>query len=265
MNGVVCRLAHPAAAVIGLPLSKKVTMNPFIILLVAFGLVLSGCAAKTVPLQTNANLQVTDQTALPVPLREDQAQQSRPYLVGPFDELTISVFGIADLSAQEVQVDAAGNVSFPLVGSIPVAGKTPGEVEAELERRLTENFIRNPQVSVNLTKTVSQVITIDGQVTKPGLYPVVGKLTLMQAVATAQGTTEFAKLDDIVVFRNSGGQRYAALYNLGAIRRGVYNDPEMFAGDVVIVGDSTSRRLFRDVLAAAPLLVAPIIAILQSN
>ena len=75
-------------------------------------------------------------------------------------------------------------------------------------------------MTVNLKETVSQVITVDGQVTEPGLYPVVGRMTLMRAVATAKGLSEFAKLNDVVVFRTVKGQKLAALYDLHAIRRG---------------------------------------------
>lgn len=227
-------------------------------------LMLFGCGSPK-PLQSTPILSVVSDTALPEPTRVDQATQNRPYLVGPFDKLKIDVFGIKELSDREIQVDAGGNASFPLVGSFAAAGKTPPEIEDELERRLASNYIRDPQVTVNLEETVSQVITVDGEVKKPGLYPVVGKLSLIQAVATAGGTAEFARLDDVVVFRNSGGQRYAALYNLKAIRRGVYEDPEMFAGDIVVVGDSTARRLFRDILQATPLLTTPIIAFLQNS
>ncbi len=225
----------------------------------------AGCASKTPPLQDTPTLNVVEQAELPAPTRQDQVSASRPYLVGPFDKLKIDVFGIQEMSERLVQVDASGRISFPLVGSFEVAGLTPFEIEDELERRLAQSYVRDPQVTVNLEETVSQVITVDGQVIKPGLYPVLGRMTLMQAVATAQGTTEFAKLEDVVVFRNSGGQRYAALDNLAAIRRGYYDDPEMYAGDVVIVGESRARRMFRDILQVAPLLTAPIIAILQNN
>jgi polysaccharide biosynthesis/export protein len=234
-------------------------------MLAAASMLIVACGNKTPPLQSTATLEVVDQSALPAPTRMDQVGITRPYLVGPFDKLLIDVFGIKEMSDRKVQVDASGRVSFPLVGSFEVAGLTPSEIEAELETRLAQNFVRDPQVTVNLEETVSQVITVDGQVMKPGLYPVVGRMTLMQAVATAEGTTEFAKVDDVVVFRNSNGQRYAALYNLGAIRRGTYDDPEMYAGDVVVVGESRARRMFRDILAAAPLLTTPIIAVLQNG
>jgi polysaccharide export outer membrane protein len=57
----------------------------------------------------------------------------------------------------------------------------------------------------------------------------------------------------------------AALYNLKSIRRGVYNDPEVFANDVVVVGDSQARRLFKDALQVTPALLTPLIYILQTN
>jgi polysaccharide biosynthesis/export protein len=233
-------------------------------LIIMLALVASGCAGKTV-LGGSPNVKVSQSGELPAPERADLFEQNRPYLIGPFDKLVIDVFGIEELSRKEVQTDAGGRISFPLAGIIETAGKTPGELEDIIEERLRGEFVRDPQVTVNLKETVSQVITVDGQVKEPGLYPVVGRMTLMRAVATAKGTDEFAKLDDIVIFRTVQGQRMAALYNLKAIRRGQYNDPEVFANDVVVVGDSSARRLFKDILQIAPLLSTPIIVLLQGN
>lgn len=202
---------------------------------------------------------------LPPPERVDIVGGGRPYLIGPYDKLIIDVFGIEELSKKEVQTDASGRISFPLAGVIEASGKTPAEVERELVARLRGAYVRDPQVTVNLKETVSQVVTVDGQVREPGLYPVIGRMTLMRAVATAKGTAEFAKLDDVVIFRTVQGQPYAALYSLGAIRRGAYTDPEIFANDVVIVGDSKARRLFRDLLQVAPLLTTPLVIALQSR
>lgn len=225
---------------------------------------LAGCGSAP-PLRSTTSVTVVDQLELPPPTRADLTAQSRPYLVGPFDKLKIDVFGIKEMSDRIIQVDASGGASFPLAGSFQAAGKTPLEIADELRQRLSRNYIRDPQVTVNLEETVSQVVTVDGQVTKPGLYPVVGNMSLMQAVATAGGAAEFAKLSDVVIFRNAEGRRYAALYNLAAVRRGVYPDPQLYAGDVVVVGDNTARRVFRDILTATPLLTTPIIAYLQNN
>jgi polysaccharide biosynthesis/export protein len=222
---------------------------------------LAGCGGKTVPLTSTPTLQVVEANSMPSPSGSDLVGDTRPYLIGPFDRLSVDVYGVPELSKQ-VQTDAAGMISLPLVGQIKASNQTSAELADAIEQRLTR-FVRRPDVSVNVTESVSQVLTVEGQVMQPGLYPVVGKMSLLRAVAVAKGTTEFAKLDDVVIFRTVGGQRMAALYNLKAIRRGVYDDPEVFANDVVVVGDSPSRRLFKDILATTPLLVSPIVALIN--
>lgn len=226
---------------------------------------LGGCAYGPSGGELGATGASTVVAQLPEPGREDMIKASRPYLIGPFDQLVIDVFGIPELSKRDVTADAAGRISFPIAGVIDSAGLTPGELADEITRRLRAGFVRNPQVSVNLKETTNQVVTVDGQVKQPGVYPVIGQMTLMRAVATAKGVEEFAKLDDVVVLRTVGGQRYAGLYNLAAIRRGNYDDPQIFANDTVIVGDSKARRLFRDILTIVPLLTTPLIIALQNS
>ncbi len=236
------------------------------------GLALTGCAAssgskigKANADGTPSNVQVVANATLPPPERVDLFTQERPYLIGPFDKLTIDVFGIEEMSNKKVQADASGRISFPLVGVIEASGKTPAEVEELIEAGLRGRYVRNPQVSVNLEETVSQVITVDGEVKKPGLYPVLGRMTLMRAVATAEGTTEFAKQTEVVIFRTVGKVQMAGLYDLRGIRAGNYGDPEVFPNDVIVVGESTRRRMFKDVLSVAPLFMSPIVAIIQGG
>ena len=222
-------------------------------------LALASCGGGQTRLGGAPNLSVLAGNELPSPGRLDVTDTTSIYYVGPFDRLVIDVFGIDELSNREIQVDANGRISFPLAGVVDVIGMTPSEVEVELAKRLAAAHVRKPQVTVNLKETLSRVVTVEGQVKKPGLYPVVGKMTLMRAIATAEGTDEFSKLDDVVVFRTVEGRRYAALYDLKAIRHGAYNDPNIFAGDVVMVGEEKSRRLFKDFLASVPALVTPLV------
>ena len=226
-------------------------------------ILLAGCAGGP-PLTPGPHLTVAQPGTLPPPSAQDLVATSRPYLIGPFDELAVSVFGLPELT-QRIQVDASGTVSLPLAGTIEAGGKTAQQLAREIESRLRGRYVRDPQVTVNVAETVGRVVTVDGEVRTPGLYPVVGRMTLIRTIATAQGTTEFARLQHVVVFRTVNGQNMAALYNLDAIRRGYYEDPEIFANDVVVVGNNPARRIFRDVLTAAPLLTTPIIALLQNN
>ncbi len=199
--------------------------------------------------------------SLPEPTPADLVGVSRPYRIGPLDKLEYTVYGIQDLSG-EVQADVSGNISVPLVGVIMAAGKTPGELAAEIATGLRAQYVRNPQVTVNVKEIVSQIVTVDGEVVQPGTYPVLGDMTLMRSVASARGVSENAKLQDVVIFRTIEGQRYAGLYNLKAIRRGTYSDPAVFANDIVVVGDSKARRLFKDLIQVAPALLTPIIILL---
>lgn len=223
-------------------------------------LVLAGCATPRVA--PNGTVTQVRMDALPTPQRNDLTID-RPYYLGPLDQLAIDVVGIPEFNQRDIQVDASGRISFPLVGAIDVAGKTPVEAARLIEQGLRAQYVRNPQVSVNLKSTVSQIVTVEGEVREPGIYPVLGHMTLLRAVASAKGTTEYAKLDDVVVLRTVNGKDYAALYNLKALRQGAYEDPEIFANDVVVVGDSNSRRLFKDVLSVVPLLSTPLVLLLQ--
>ena len=231
--------------------------------MVAASLAMSSCAGRA-PLQSNSQLAVVDAVNLPPPDAEDLLTLKRSYLISAFDKISVEVFGVPELSRQ-VQADSNGRVALPLIGSLDAAGTTPDLLASRIADLLRGRYVRNPQVTVNLVETVSQVVTVDGQVREPGLYPVTGRMTLMRAIATAKGIAEFAKLNDVVVFRTVKGQRMAALYDLGAIRRGAYGDPEIFASDVVIVGDSPARRLFKDFVSVTPLLAAPIIALVQKR
>lgn len=226
-------------------------------------LALSACATPK-PLVGSPAIQVVDVAGLPPPIGTS-ADGVMPYLIGPADKLTVTVANMPELTQKEIRVDAGGHISVPLAGVIEAGGHTPAEVERAIETRLRAAYVRAPQVSINLIESNGQLVTVDGEVTEPGLYPVIGPMSLMRAVADAKGTKKFAKLDDVVVFRTVGGQKMAALYNLGAIRRGAYDDPKIYANDIVVVGESRARRLFDGFLQLAPLLTTPLILILQKS
>lgn len=223
---------------------------------------LAGCARHE-PLQSTSRLTVVEgSSALPSPNRGDLTAADRPALIGPLDTIEVDVFNIPDLS-REMQVDASGRIAMPLAGTIDARGRTAEELARTIETALRTRYVRNPEVTVNIKNSVSQVVTIDGQVVEPGLYPVTNQMTLMRVIASAKGLSEFARQDDVVILRNVGGKNMAGLYNVAAIRSGAYDDPPVFANDVIVVGDSPQRRLFRDFVSLSPILAAPLIAIVQ--
>ncbi|WP_375291181.1 polysaccharide biosynthesis/export family protein [Qipengyuania sp.] len=230
--------------------------------LAATACMLAACAGQP-PIQSAPGLTVIEgQAALPVPDRGDLVAEDRLALVGPLDTISVNVFGVPELS-REMQVDSGGRIAMPLIGAIDAGGKTAAELARDIEQQLSGRYVRDPNVTVNIISSVSQVVTVDGQVVEPGLYPVTNQMTLLRAVASARGLTEFANEDDVVILRTVKGQRVAGLYNISAIRRGLYEDPSLYANDLVVVGDSPQRRMFRDLVSLAPLLAAPVIALLQ--
>ncbi|ALC12096.1 polysaccharide export protein [Sphingopyxis sp. 113P3] len=209
---------------------------------------------------------ITAVSELPPPEASDVIRSTRLAFVGPFTELRIEVFGVPDLQ-RDIMTDGEGNFSFPLVGTVAAAGKTPLALADQIRSQLAEKYLRDPQVTVNFKAPTSasalafqsMAVSVDGEVKRSGSYPVAGRVTLMRAIALAGGLTEYAKLEDVVVFRNVGTKQYVGIYNIEAIRRGNYADPEIFPNDVVIVGDSPQRRMFKDILAATPALLSPLI------
>lgn len=226
-------------------------------------ILLGGCGGQ-LPLKSTSQLQVVNDAALPAPVRTDLVAQGRESLIGPLDTIAVDVFNVPELS-REVQVDPGGSISLPLIGTVDARGKTSVELARAIEGALRASYVRNPEVTVNVRNSVSQVVAVDGQVAEPGLYPVTNQMTLGRAIASAKGLSEFAKLDDVVILRTVNGQRMAGLYNMTAIRRGLYVDPAVYPNDVIVVGDSPARRLFKDFVSVTPLLAAPLIALIQHN
>jgi polysaccharide export outer membrane protein len=226
------------------------------------GLLLAGCASDPKFGQAKQNMVVSAAHELPPPNGADLVGSTTAYRIGPLDKLAIEVFGVPDLSGK-FQTDAAAKIAMPLIGEIDAAGETPNELAHDIAQRLKAHYVRDPQVTVNLEETTSQVFTVDGQVGQPGSYPVVGDMTLMRAVATAKGTGDYARTEDVVVFRTVDGKSMAALYNLESIRKGVYPDPKIYAHDVIFVGDSKARRMFQQFVQVAPLFTTPLILILE--
>ena len=99
----------------------------------------------------------------------------------------------------------------------------------------------------------SRRVTIEGAVKKPGVYPIRSKTTLMQFIATAEGPTEAADTDSIVVFRTIAGKRSAAKFDLDQIREGKSEDPVIEEGDVIVVNESATKAAFQNLLKAIPI------------
>ena len=180
--------------------------------------------------------------------------EARDYLIGPLDELRITVFREPDLSVEKALVDSDGKVQMPLIGSVTASGQTASQLARTIEGVFARRYLVDPRVTVSVVESSRRRVTVDGAVGKPGVYEMPGRISLIDAIALAQGTNQVAQSDRVAVIRRVNGQRVGGLFDLGRIRAGLDRDPEIIAGDQVIVGTSTIKSLYRDLLLAAPLL-----------
>jgi polysaccharide biosynthesis/export protein len=183
---------------------------------------------------------------------------NKGYKVGPLDVLDITVFKVPDLS-KTLQVSEAGTINYPLVGEVQAAGRTAREIEQNLTRTLGSRYLQNPQVTVFVKEYNSQRVTVEGAVKKPGVYPIQGGMSLLQAVAIAQGLEQTSD-DTVIVFREVNGQRAAARFDVSAIRTGGMRDPQLQSGDVVVAGTSAFKEGFNTLIKLAP--IASVFALL---
>jgi polysaccharide export outer membrane protein len=174
------------------------------------------------------------------------------YQISPLDTLKINVFQVDDLSG-EYEVDLTGHIAMPLIGNVRAVDMTTVELQTSLEARLGESYLRDPDVTVGIAKSAGSNITVDGSVNNPGIFPVNGRITLIQAIAMARGTDPSANERRVAVFRQIDGQRMAAAFDLVDIRRGEEPDPVIYRGDIIIVDGSKTRQAFQDVLRSMPL------------
>lgn len=175
------------------------------------------------------------------------------YQIAPLDTLTVHVFQVPDLSG-DYQVDLTGHIAMPLIGSVKAVDLTTAQLQKTLEDKLAVSYLKNPDVTVGISKSTGSIITVDGAVNKAGVFPVMSKITLVQAIALAGGTEESANDRRVAVFRRIGGKRMAAAFDLQDIRRGKEPDPEIYRGDIIIVDGNSAKKNYRDFLRSLPLI-----------
>jgi len=172
----------------------------------------------------------------------------KEYRIGPNDLLDVEILNV-DNAKRTVRVNAAGYVTLPLVGAIAVAGLTQQQAEEHIAGLYGEKYLQNPQVSLFIREFTTERITIDGAVAKPGIYPLVGQMTLLRVLALAGGFGQIAKRDQVMVFRQGEkGERQVATFDVGKIQAGEADDPPIRGDDLIVVQRDATRAAFTDSL-----------------
>lgn len=157
------------------------------------------------------------------------------YVIGAQDVIDISVWKEPDLS-RSVPVRPDGKISLPLLNDVQAAGLTPTQLSAQITTGL-DKFLQNPQVTVIVSGINSQRIFILGEVTRPGAYPLLPGMTVLQGLSSAGGFTPFANGKKIYVLRKVNGKQEKDFFNYKEVIDGKAPDQniELRAGDTVVV------------------------------
>jgi polysaccharide export outer membrane protein len=173
------------------------------------------------------------------------------YRIGRDDLIEITVFEVPDLGASG-RVSASGIVSLPLTGTVMAAGKTPQELEHDIEELLKKNYINDPHVTVFVREYASQPVSILGAVRLPGMYQLKGQKTLMEMLSMAQGLDQNAGKTIQVLRRSDNPDEPSQTITVGTEDLFQYGKTELNipikAGDVIHVQQAGSIFVIGEVM-----------------
>lgn len=157
------------------------------------------------------------------------------YAIGPDDTLSILVWREKDLS-MDVVVRPDGHVTLPLVSDVEAAGLTPERLRDRLQEKL-KTFIKDPNVTVIVRQVNSRKVFITGKVVKPGAYPLLTPLRVVDLIALAGGLVPMADARHIVVLRTQPEGRVALPIDFEKVSKGLllWQDVALKPGDAIVV------------------------------
>jgi polysaccharide export outer membrane protein len=158
------------------------------------------------------------------------------YVVGEADTLRINVWKQPEISQPNIVVRPDGMITVPLVGDVKVSGTTPTQIEAMLVSKL-KRFVSEPRVTVTVAEIASKTVYVTGEVARPGAYPLVGPLDVLQIIAKAGGVTPYAHRKSMFVLRRMEGGKQKLPVNYSEIFRGknAEQNINLQPGDTVVV------------------------------
>jgi len=159
----------------------------------------------------------------------------KDYVIGADDVLDVSVWKEQDLT-RTLQVRPDGKISMPLLGDVEAAGLTPSQLAQTVSDKL-KRYLTAPQVTIILTQINSQRVYVTGEVTRPGAYPVLPGMTILQAITSAGGLTQFANAKKIFLMRDENHiqTKYPFSYKEVLDGRKAEENLPVRAGDTIVV------------------------------
>ena len=171
----------------------------------------------------------------PEAFAEEAVKSMDHYKIQPGDVLAVSVWKEEDL-IQEVIVRPDGQITFPLVGEAKAAGNSIEDLRLLISERL-KKYIPDPVVTVSVRELTGNTVYVIGKVNRPGVFPIVRNVDVMQALSLAGGTSTYAALNDIKILRRENGKLTALSFKYAEVEKGKRLEQNIIlrAGDVVVV------------------------------
>jgi polysaccharide export outer membrane protein len=191
--------------------------------------------AQDAPKQVPANPALQNSDAAAKANNPTAAVADADYKIGPQDMVRIDVWKEPEIS-RTIPVRPDGKISLPLLNDVQASGLTAIQLGNSIHDGLTK-YLNSPQVTVTVTEINSRRVYITGEVNRPGALPLLPDMTVLQALSSGGGFTQFAKLKGIYVLRNEGGKQVKLPFNYKEVVRG--KNPEqnilLLPGDVIVV------------------------------
>jgi polysaccharide export outer membrane protein len=176
------------------------------------------------------------------------AVMAEEYRFAPGDILSIGVYGYEELQVKELVIRPDGKLAFPLVGECEAKGLTVGELTKNLTVRLSE-FIRDPQVTVNVDKFHTTRIYVLGEVNKPGMYEIEKQHNVLDAIGAAGGYTQKAAKKRVFVIKQSQPDRPVVINLFNLLQRAdVSQNIALTDGDIVYLTRNRKIIFSKDIL-----------------
>lgn len=167
--------------------------------------------------------------------KNDAPTMDAEYKIGPQDMLRVDVWKEPEIS-RTIPVRPDGKISLPLLNDVQAAGLSPMQLAGSIRDGLTK-YMSAPQVTVTVTEINSRRVFLTGEVARPGAVALLPNMTVLQALSSGGGFTQFAKLKNIYVLRVENGKQVKLAFNYKEVVKG--KNPEenilLQAGDVIVV------------------------------
>jgi len=173
--------------------------------------------------------------------QEQTPTLTKDYLIGPQDELTLTLYAGGEKQQEvDLTVSAQGMINVPFIGSVKAGGLPINKLESYVTEALAKDYFVNPQVHIHLKgyQSLKHQISVEGEIKRPGVYKYQRGMTAMNACIIAGGFDKYAAPNRTIIIRKEGGKQIIIKINLNDVKEGKISDVELRPGDRIHVPET---------------------------